>query len=90
MRARADLCQGEAVGAARPHSHVWHWSALLAVSASYVALGPYANWYFLLQLAQIGRGFFDACVASDQIYERVVALLNMAAVPVLSNITIEV
>jgi len=52
-------------------------------------IGSYCNWYFLKMLSQIGRGFSDACVYKEGIYEKMTRLVNRAAVPVLSNISIE-
>jgi hypothetical protein len=39
-------------------------------------------------LAEIGRGFSDNCVYSEQIYGRVQQLMNMASTPVLTNLSI--
>jgi hypothetical protein len=41
-------------------------------------------------LAEIGRGFSDSCVYKEAIYPKIVHLLNMAAVPVISNVTVEI
>jgi hypothetical protein len=53
-------------------------------------IGIYCNWFFLKLLAQIGRGFFDVAAYSERIYEQVVHLLNMAAIPVITNVALEI
>ena len=51
-------------------------------------IGSLANWFFLKQLAQIGRGFSDVVVYREKIYSQILQLLNAAAVPLLTNVTL--
>jgi hypothetical protein len=45
--------------------------------------------FFLKMLAQIGRGFSDVVVYKENIYQQMVQLLNMAAVPVMTDLELE-
>jgi len=53
-------------------------------------IGKYSNWFFLKMLSNIGRGFSDVVVYSECIYEQIVQLIEMAAVPVLTNVSLNV
>lgn len=52
-------------------------------------IGSYCNWFFLKMLAQIGRGFCDVVTYTEKIYTQMLQLLNMAAVPVLTNVKLD-
>lgn len=52
-------------------------------------IGSYCNWFFLKMLAQIGRGFSDVVVYKEKIFSQMNQLLNMAAVPVITNMMLE-
>jgi len=52
-------------------------------------IGRFCNWYFLKMLSQIGRGFNENVLFQENIQDKITALINMAAVPVLTNITME-
>lgn len=41
-------------------------------------------------LAQIGRGFSDVVVYKERIYSQMLQLINMAAVPVITNVTLSI
>lgn len=53
-------------------------------------IGYYCNWYFLQMLAQIGRGFSDVVVYKECIYSQMTQLLDMAAIPVITNVRLEI
>eukprot|EP00456_Euglypha_rotunda_P021248 TRINITY_DN1829_c0_g1_i2.p1 TRINITY_DN1829_c0_g1~~TRINITY_DN1829_c0_g1_i2.p1 ORF type:complete len:319 (+),score=40.06 TRINITY_DN1829_c0_g1_i2:78-1034(+) len=78
-------------GAVKNERDICKWAK---TSAGHVRLltfgiGSYCNWYFLKQLAEIGRGFNANVVYQEQIYWQVSNLLRMASVPVLTNITLD-
>jgi hypothetical protein len=41
-------------------------------------------------LAQIGRGFSDVVVYKEKIFDQMLQLLNMAAVPVITNVQLSI
>lgn len=53
-------------------------------------VGKFCNWYFLQQVALLGRGFYDACLYPELVAKRVQALMQKAEVPVLQNIALEI
>lgn len=54
-----------------------------------LGIGSYCNWFFLKMLAYIGRGFSDVVSYQENIYDQMTQLLSMAAVPVMTNISVE-
>eukprot|EP01028_Stygiella_incarcerata_P006061 TRINITY_DN24874_c1_g1_i1.p1 TRINITY_DN24874_c1_g1~~TRINITY_DN24874_c1_g1_i1.p1 ORF type:complete len:728 (+),score=149.29 TRINITY_DN24874_c1_g1_i1:68-2251(+) len=54
-----------------------------------VGIGPYANYYFLKLLANVGHGFCDFVMHSDMVFKTISQLMVMAELPVLSGLVLE-
>jgi len=54
-----------------------------------LGIGGYCNYYFLMMAAQVGRGFCEIALGSDRIYPQMTHLLEMANVPVLTDVGLD-
>eukprot|EP00762_Andalucia_godoyi_P005098 ANDGO_04042.mRNA.1 von Willebrand factor A domain-containing protein DDB_G0292028 len=54
-----------------------------------MAIGSYANAYFLRMLADIGRGFSDTILSFDELERKMISFIRMAEKPILTNIKLE-
>jgi uncharacterized protein YegL len=54
-----------------------------------VGIGPYANFYFLKLLADVGHGFCDFVLQSEMVFKTISQLMIMAELPILSGLVLE-
>jgi len=54
-----------------------------------LGIGGNCNNYFLMMAAQVGRGFCEIALGSDRIYPQMTHLLEMANVPVLTDVGLD-